>query len=589
MSEQQNAANAANAEEAVAEEATQTETPVVEDVAIVRHDPTFINTDAGAIAVYGHENVSKKFLEIVGAMLTTGDLEDTDHNVRSIVLRTDGLPMKPNADGDVVAQLGLFELDSGAVVLNLMHIFSTALDAAIDNPVFSIECCLHQTLLVTALHEFHHAATLFEDSVQRKAVLTGDVDVIKEMDDDADAWAAAALYNLAKVYDIEPAHISESPFFAAQLMELLTGDKSDFVKNQTWMHENHVLFFKEGTDEAEDAVMHTFKEVCHVLSGAELDDPEWQKQTIAAPITMMDQVEEVLDGSSDSIDGVVTPPAVTAGDAGTTAVNEVPVDVEPHVAMSDDVEMDTSYGDYCDDDYAADIAAAGAPVQQSAVPMTGQPAGQPAVQQQAQPGPAQNQAPAPQTPAQAPLAAGQVYPHPGVDNDRAAQIVRDVMDRCVKHIFGVCGRAHAYPEQDWDFGDGGPVCNVNNVANMSIPLTEEEKRVIVKCDHHDANGKWCPGDLITNSGLVGWVTKNVRIPMYKIYCNIGGFEYQRTIVPQDPNGKGPDAALARNGQSIVRVADDAIPRSAGWKARLKRRYVDGVWFEMNNGVQTQVY
>jgi len=560
MSKAKSGAAEASQAEVAATEAVETETTETQ-IEVVRHDPIHVNTDWGAVAVFGHEQVSKQELLLLAHCLNDTDLGGLDHGVRSVILITDGYPMKDGAQA-----LATCDVDAGAVMVNLMETFSKSMEACINDDTFSVLATWHHNMALNFLHEIHHLSLLANDDVMRKGCADGDETIIGTAEELAVEWSELQLYALAKVADIEPSHIAESPFLATQVMEMLKDDDSDFAKQQRHMLENHIMFFKAGDEDTHELTLHTFKDVCHRMSGDALDDPAWLAgPTVAAPAepTMMEQAVAAAAGQP-----VAELPQTSTEDI-------VPV---PEV-LGDDPEMDTSFADYCDEPpFDPGVEANG---QFTPAPAMA-PATAPIVQPAAAPmSPAANMAPAGTAApmAAAPPAQTPVHPPTGLTPEQTKAVVLGVYEKCVNHIFTMCGRPHAYPDYDANPGDGGAICNANNVSRMGIPLTDVEKAVVVKMDCADANGKWCPNCPTSGGELRGWVTKNAKIPMYKLYINVDGFEVLRTIIPQNPN-KGKNAAQAQAGNRIVYVFDGA-DKAPGANGDLKLKFENGTWTEIN--------
>lgn len=574
-------------------------TQVQPEVQVVPHDPQFLQSDWGAVAIFGHELVSKKVLLILQQVLHLFDFEEQDHCVRSIVLRDDGFPMQGGK-----AMLGLADPASGAISINLLQVFSRAVDNAVNTPNYSIECMIHQELLITLLHEVNHITTLWADAdYQRK--MANDPAFKKQVETDATTWAVERMYALAKAVDIEPAHISESPFFATQLMELLTGDDSEFVTSQKWMHENGIMFHKEATDTEDGLTLNSFKHVLHLMSGDDVDDESWAEATIGADeeadvVTVEGVVEEPSPETAAALEqaaDVATPEGwVPPSPEPTPATSEVvapPVNAgqtqfaQPLAPISDNGydDIDTSYAEYADGPtYVAPEqqvqqqftpAAAGPPVQQQAAPTPWTPVNQPQA-------PAQPQQWAPANPDNQPSV--QVYPDNGIAVDDVKRIMFGLYQRIYTHLFTYCGRGTGFPEYDAQMNDGTPIFNAQNVYRMPLRLSPEEMAVVVKCDGADANGNWTRGLLTSNGVLPGFISKTAKLPMYKLHLNVGGHELLRVIVPQNPTKPGKYGDMARRGVCILHImegddtitnATDAHGRKTGKRFLLK--CTDGHW------------
>jgi len=228
---------------------------VIVELDAERHDPVAINTKWGAVAVFGHENVSKKDLQLFQLCLSSDAFVDFDHGVRAIVLRTDG---RPHKDGKPM--LATCDLDGGVIVINLMKTISDAIENCIDHPKFSVVAVAHQCLLENVLHEAHHISGLSWD-LEMRGKLDSDEDGTfwAQMEKGAEDFSLTELIQLAKVADIEPGHVAESPFLAMQLMECIADDTSDFAEAQRHLLENNLMFYQEEGENEKPVLIHTFK------------------------------------------------------------------------------------------------------------------------------------------------------------------------------------------------------------------------------------------------------------------------------------------------------------------------------------------
>lgn len=574
------------------------------------HDPVFVQSKWGAVAVYGHEHVSKKHLLIIQHCLALDAFndDDSDHQVRMINLRPDGMPMRGNK-----SILGIADIDSGAITLNLMHLFSRAVEGAINEPVFSITACLQQEFIVTLLHEIDHLANLYPLSNERRKAVQGDEAVVKNIEEQADEWACAMIIDLAKTVDIEPPHIAEAPFWAQQMMEALaTEDDDPWYKSQRWMLENGIFMHKPATEDEAAYTLHSFKHCCCHLADGRPDSPEWAIATastetvsLAQPETVEAAVETEVGGQDVVADMVVPvtptyvaetpqqpqPQPVPAPNLQPQFVSVRPEDVwqahQESMSMPEDLpdDGDTSYAEYADgptvSESEADVNIAPAP-QPVMYPQAPQTVYTPQVPQAAPQQVAPQTVYTPQVPQYAslqqgspaevpmgdPMPVGEVKPYPnnGLSVDETKRIMVGVYTKIYNHLFTVCGRGHTFPEHNDSMHDGTPEFNIHNVHMMGIELTEDEMKVVVKMDCLDSEGKWCGGITTAAGCLLGYITKKTKLPQYKLYLNVEGNEVVRLIMPQNPaklkpNGEysGP-AKEAQKGNAIMYVmeGDDAI-------------------------------
>ena len=91
-------------------------------------DPIFINTPTGSVAIFGHEFVSKKMLQVLGIVLSHDAFEITYHGVKSIVFRTDGYPKDEGRS--ICAN---FAPDVCGISINLEKTIEKAIEGSMDH------------------------------------------------------------------------------------------------------------------------------------------------------------------------------------------------------------------------------------------------------------------------------------------------------------------------------------------------------------------------------------------------------------------------------------------------------------------------
>lgn len=673
---------------------------VVIEMDVERHDPVAINTKWGAVAVFGHENVSKKDLQLFQLCLASDAFVDFDHGVRAIVLRTDG---RPHKDGKPM--LATCDLDGGVIIINLMKTVSDAIENCIDHPKFCVLAVAHQSLMESVLHEAHHISGLSWDLEMRKKLEADGDEFWATMEKGAEDFSMAELVQLAKVADIEPGHIAESPFLANQLMECIADDTSDFAEAQRHLLENNLLFYQEAGESEKAVMIHTFKDFMCYMSGDDIDDPEWATPTItgaaAASPTLLSQTVEpevtqipfnaddrspeaeafiakipletkcqyldscvfTLTGQSSGVnqnpaklaeyletasDGPVVEPEVIidTGDgepilaepvvvntvvpgvgqvvvkaaplpagleaqlknAAPVVTNTAPAPDAPVVmgdagtdafVNPDDIPDDISGSGHFDGEEFADFCSegpAGAPAPTAeAVAAVGGTVVAPAVvgippatefKKYGTVGVERTE-----IAEDCPAPAG-VHPITGFTQDQTSAIAFGVFNKIFDHIFSVCGRAAGYPRSaeditanigDQAMTDGGPACQIANCFLRPIQLTEDERKVIVRCSCRGADGKWQPAvNLMENGGILrGFTAPKPGIPMYKIAINnADGHETLRLVMPQNPNKPGSKRALqAQGGTKIMYVIDGIDKEEGSTKSNFLFKRVNDVWAE----------
>jgi hypothetical protein len=531
----------------------------------VINDPVFINTEYGAVAVFGHQFVSKKDLVILSHCLNLPDFtgkNGNNHNVKMVLFRDDNKPK----DSKGVPVLANCAFDSGSITINLLQTVTAGIEDAMKNNQVSIFASYHRNLILDYLHEMHHLSTL-------DAAPT-DPEERAEVEDDANAWAMDMLIYLAKRNDIEPAHHAESSFLANQLMELLAENTDSWAIEQRSYLDNHIMYLLAATEEKKEMAFYNFKGYVQILSG-DLECPEWNKETILGA-GALNPFEAAIRAVSEVIPAMHTPTSAMISTSPT--YNDEYIEMEEDQGGWHHAEMEPT-----NTMFPVGVV--------PATPMSAPP--------QPNPTPAYNgfpvgNLPAQQTPASAPTPqATPAASSAGLTSEQIQAIVMGVYSKCYNHVFQYCGRL-----LDSDTGFSNPkavyrlevplnpedkTSNATKIIPFGIQLTPAEQAVVVGMDCMDVNERYCPKMLTSGGMLYGNVMKNSKLPHYKLYINMGGQIIQRLLLPQNPatskrDGQYKDTALAaRAGSAIMYAmeADDAILAAGGPKWKYK--CTDGKW------------
>jgi hypothetical protein len=494
------------------------------------NDPAFINTPFGPVVVFGHHLVSKKDLIILEHCLDFPDASEVHNNnsVKSIIFRGDNKP-KDNAGNPV---LGNVSFDHNSIAINLLKMVGDAILEAQNKPEVAILASYHRNLILTILHEIYHLSSLEEFPT----------DPVKEQaeEDAAEEWAKETLFWLAKTTDIEPAHHSESSFLAGQLMELLMEKDDEWSIKQRNMLDNHMFYHLPDKINRREVSIHSFKEYMK-FQAPDFEDKVWSNTTINGVIPVPAPTQPLWDKGyphSDLPPQQPTTPAMVAA-AFNTVINPVSMEVE------DDgwVEIPEAFGNH------GEVVYDDAPIQQ---PMFGTMQGYAQTQQ-----PQQTKAPV------------KVYSETGFTEEQTAEIAKAVYFKCYNHLFGACG-----PRTDSDIPFNFPKL----VYQQGIPLTEQEKQVVVKMDCYDVQGRLCDNMPTSGGYLHGKTTSRIDLPVYKIYLNMNGYELCRMLMPQNTaknNGQGglsKQALDARAGSHImyIKEGNDNIIKAGGevWRHKI---------------------
>jgi len=521
---------------------------------LVAEIPMAIHTPGATVVVYGHELVSKKDIEILAQCLLLDHI-DKDHGVRIIRFRDDNYPL--GKDGKPI--LANCDPDLGGISVNVLQHVTKAIDLAMDEPERSIHACYHQMMIQSYLHEIVHLAIRTNPEDRKFA----DSQDRAEEEESAEKHCLLSLFELGKTVDIEPSHHAESPVLAEQLLSLLADEGEDaWADKQRAMLENRIYYHLEGEEgKRVELIFNSFKGYIQLMSGDDPDDPTWNTETILGA-GAVSELSKAIKGLADNYSPEVADTAATE-----TVVEETVKPVKPEevadgmsemtpealealemseAEMAGDPNMVVVGNEYGELDEAPDAIA----VNSAGVATIGPATPDVAEADQVQPG-------------------VKVYPTTGLTPEQTRAVIHGVYGKIFNHIFTQCGR-----QLNSDIGFTNP-----EAVAIAIPLTEQEKAVVVKMDCLDANGRWCP-NMPTVEGLRGSITKNTKLPTYKLYLNINGFETVRMLIPQNPAKRNSDgfytktALQARGGSCIVWVmeANDAIA-AAGKKFLLK--LVDG--------------
>jgi len=540
---------------------------------IVISDPVFVNTDSGAVAVYGHEHVSKKDLIILAYCLSLPEFSKemgtgfSNHNVKSVVFRIDNRPK--NKDGKPI--LANCSFDAGAICINLLQTVTAGIEDAMKHGEVSIFASYHRNMILSFLHEIHHLSTLDD--------IPTDQELIDMAEEDANLWAMDSLISLAKTRDIEPAHHAESSFLAGQLMELLKENTDEWAIEQRRMLDNHIMYLLPETDTKREVPFHTFKGYVQLLAG-DVDDPEWKKETILGA-GAENPYEAAIRAVSDPIPTVQTPVSAMPNTSPAVLAEHMEMEDPGYEGMGIDPNMvGMGFGMPVNNTFPMGEVPA-IPMSVAGLSTSPTPAfnGFPVANA--------NPAPTPMAPMTAPGQAP-VYPSTGRTNEQIAEIVKGVYMKCYQHIFTHCGRLinsdygfsnpkavyrAAIPRTQAEIAAGVP----ERFRPFGVALSPEEMEVVVKMECMDINDRYCPNMPTSGGILYGNVMKNTQLPHYKITINMGGMEVVRLLLPQNPatrdsNGQyKKTAAAARAGSAIMYIMEgnDAVVAAGGKKYLFK--------------------
>jgi hypothetical protein len=516
------------------------------DVALVSQDPMFILTPAATIAVYGHEHISKKMLEIFGLIMNldevSGGKNPVDHNVRSIIIRTDNQPKMADGKAIMAGQAYGF----GSIAINLVETFRGTKRAIEEDALVSLHQLWHNNLIMDLLHEVHHMIMRDEPCLDEK--------VEKERDALAEEWAIQTRNFMAQNYNIEPLTFRDETFFHAEAMKaLVEWQNGDDAAKEIYRLQNHMLInhvkLTIPADKAlglPEAYVTSFKKVMQLLLGIHLDAAEWNKPTDGESMNL----EQFLMGLNR-----IQPTVTTVGGA--------PWDGDDEPGYSgDDVHTETRVLGP-ESAFMQNPSAFYTPPVNNAPPQPFTPASfAPANTWQTltgQQNPLMNPTPAP-----APL------PNHGLSPDEVRTAAMSVYAKCYNHIFTHCGQL---VNSDLAFS------NSEAVSSMPIALTPAEAAVVYLMDAQTALGQPQKG-MPTTEGLRGFTFSKSKLPVYMLYINDGtGKPTMRKLMPQNTANASKPGQAARAGSRIMYIveADPAEERAmvARGESTFLYKVVDG--------------
>ncbi len=560
-----------------------TETPKTETAAVP--GTAVIPTDGRNVLLVGADLVSPKFIAVLQALINfVADGRDLGLNM--VVLRDDNLPV--NADGHI---LGEVSFNTGAISINLEEVLSRSYESAMEFDNVSIYPVWWNNQLLGVIHELVHMLQM-RDSASPKDWL---VSLLANTDGFADKTerdcreVAIELYEaFVQNFECEPPPWHEEVYFARYVVDLLSGEDGKNAQQVEWL-DGRVMVYVE-IDEKPCPIT-DFRGYA-AMNSENPEDEAWNK---ADRIVLLS-------------DDVVTPSAEV-----TNTYQQLVDDNTKPAAEAEAVLMPDNEGVHAEEVQPGDagsmfagamFAGAGGAempaiptVAAGAMPVDTAGPGIPSTVPQFVP--AATPAPAPQQAAFTPVAdaaAGgatqqmqpvvEVYPNHNLSVEDIRRVFYGVCNKIQTHVATVC-QMGGVPEGATAMNDIVAYGNPKAADTHPIPLTEEEMRLVVKCEVLNDMGQ--RETILTSNGqLRGWATKN-ELPMYMLHLNVNGQDVRRAVVPQNPNKRNAQqnlsnpASLARTGVKILWVMEgnDAI-KKANPSVSMKAKCSDGQWEIINS-------
>lgn len=559
-----------------------------------------LETSTRPVLVVGAGLVSKKFIAIIKAILEF-IAADQDHGVNCVVLRDDGLPIRTTKDG-VKAIMADASMHHGSISVNLKETIAKSLAAVADLKHMSVYTLWWHNMLLNIIHEATHISMMSDAGENAANFLTKiltdptEEDALEKLVVEA---SEATLMALGKTIDLEPPAFGEELFFAKNILELLGGKDGEDAEQVRWLNDRIFVNTIDSTSGKANPITN-FKGYLHLASGDGVDDPKWNKPlinveepvvqtetTIQAPPAAVSPTAPVASGFTAAADNVMMEddPSVVEGTWSDGADDEmtgafVPFGAAPGTALPT-IPQAPPQSQWVPPAVSSppQFVQPAAPVQAPA-PVAAPPAGTPFSFTGVAPNPHMPQGHH-AGPAQAVV---HVYPNHNMTPDQIRNIFYGVATKIYNHIFTACKpQGGGQPHEDI-MGFGYPEA----VSTMPIQLTQDEMKLVVKCDGLNEQGQWQTGRLTSDGRLYGLVAKNTKLPMYKITLNVNGNEMVRALIPQNPNKRNAQGVLkqtassARQGQAIMYVYegnDQLKANSVG--GGIKSKCVDGRWEIIN--------
>lgn len=249
-----------------------------------------INTPTGTIAVWGHEHVSKRMLEMIEVILSNDAYEKlVYHGIKNIVFRTDGYPKE--GEKSVCAN---FAPDTGGIAINMVETYERAKKRSIDNPETSIMASWWLEMLLNLGHELHHAVLWNTD----RDILWNNGKALLEEEILAEKYSIHLLTKLAKECNIEPPIVTAEPWFNKQIGELLSKEDSWTLAQRNMLHNNYMWEHIPSDTSKEVICLQTFCEFVNLFTDKQVSE---NKQVVMTKAVTPDPIHQTAEKESGSL------------------------------------------------------------------------------------------------------------------------------------------------------------------------------------------------------------------------------------------------------------------------------------------------
>jgi len=217
----------------------------------------------GDVQVIGLELISPKFAAIVNHLLTR-----EPWGIETLAFSAEYPTDK----------YGMYSASQKLVVINVAQHWDSVVELVQhDEHYLSVRGHLWHNMLLTLLHELIHSKGMIAGP-EEYAAMSPD-----ERDEMAEEVANDELEELAKLFEIEPAPMSEEPFFGTRYMQLfidsISNSKDTWAIRQNEMHdEKHVYI-----DETGNVIIESFRDYVRGTFDKNRKDKSWEVEVI--PLT----------------------------------------------------------------------------------------------------------------------------------------------------------------------------------------------------------------------------------------------------------------------------------------------------------------
>lgn len=491
---------------------------------------------AGTIVV-NSELLGDKLAALICELI---DIEP-EHDVRSVVIRTDGYP----AEGDDEV-FSMAYADTQSIAVNLKKCWDSACDKAASGEVSMSLLHIYWTnVLVAVGHEIDHIDVARQDRDGYEA-LRSTSEGYRQLEEAADIRAKNFLLQLALQFNIEMPAPADLGWAGVKWMELNTGDEmeEEWVQTARLMLETGVIY-----DDGEHEIL-TYREFIKMKFDAE-GKHSWEQATTCVNMTAKVGDEEVVIEAEPVAEPEVAPAKeviieqaqpqsqmslfVGAVDDGEydDSPDEMPEDASEAVLSGDNA--DTVVVGYDED---------GSAIHDAAEVMVAGPALAPALALPPQVAAVQQQYAAHAAAAAAPKQTPTTYTPNTLDGPTMKAVIEQVWRTLHHHLFMKCGWMQNPQTGRFFFSSPANVLEPVNIEHILKHYGADN--FIMEYDTVGATGSYA-AEKVVNGTVRGHIsTGKAHLPCYDVYLNVGGRRVHRTLMPGNPEKKDQQNAYTNS-------------------------------------------